>query len=74
MKIDRMPPKRKAKERKRWRNIILVTLVPVIMSVIFAWYGVFLVSIVLTFLAYVVYSYFLPEEDYGYTPWWFFGL
>lgn len=74
MKIENMSPRRKARERKLLRNTTLLSLIPVIMSIVFVWYGVFLVSIVVTFLTYVAYSYFLPDEDYGPAPWWYFGL
>lgn len=74
MKIENMSPRRKARERRLWRNIILISLIPVILSIVFTWYGVFLVSIAFTFFAYMVYEYLAPPADYGPTPWWYFGL
>lgn len=74
MKIENMTPKRKARARRLWRKILLVSLVPLIMSIVFTWYGVFFVSIVFSFFAYMMYDYFEPPVDYGPTPWWYFGL
>ncbi len=74
MKIENMSPKRKARERKLWRNIIFVSLIPVIVTVVFAWYGAFLVSICVSLFAYFEYVQFMPDKDYGCTPWWYFGL
>lgn len=74
MKIENMSPRRKARERRLWRRIIIITLIPAIMSMVFEWYVAFFISIALTFMSYVVYSYFVPDKDYGPTPWWYFGL
>ena len=74
MKIENMSPRRKARERRLWRRIIIITLIPAIMSMVFEWYVAFFISIALTFMSYVVYSYFVPDKDYGHTPWWYFGL
>ncbi len=74
MKLENMSPKRKAREKKMWLKIFIASLVPVAVSMYFGWYGAFLVFFVLAFLAYMGYENFAPDENYGPTPWWYFGL
>ena len=74
MKIEKMSAKRKARERKLWRKILVVSLIPMVLSMVFAWYGVFLVCFIAFILFYLVYDRFAPDKDYGPTPWWYFGL
>ncbi len=66
--------KRKAKERKLWRNILIVSLVAVVVSLLFLGCIAFFVSVVFALLAYGQYDSLKPNEDYGYTPWWYFGV
>ena len=66
--------KRKAKERKLWRNIFIVSFVAVIVSLLFLDCIFFFVSIVFAILAYGQYDSLKPNKDYGNTPWWYFGL
>lgn len=73
MKIENMSPKRKAKERKFWRNVVFVSLIPLIMSMVFGWAWTFLVSFLATSFFYIVYSYFVPDnKEYGSVPWEYF--
>ncbi len=75
MKIENMTPRRKARERKFWRKVFFVSLVPVAVFVYLAWYWAFLASLVVSFFIYVIYEAFAPDDDYGWPmPWWFYGL
>jgi hypothetical protein len=74
MKIEKMSPRRKARERKLWRNICIASLVPVVASLLFFGCVAFFVSVLFSLFAYMVYESLSPADDYGYTPWWFFGL
>lgn len=66
--------KRKAKERKLWRNIFIASLITVIVSLLFLGCIAFFVSIVFALIAYGQYDSLKPNKEYGYTPWWYFGL
>ena len=66
--------KRKAKERKLWRNILIVSIAAVVVSLLFLGCIAFFVSIVFALLTYGQYDSLKPNKDYGYTPWWYFGL
>ena len=66
--------RRKAKERKLWRNIFIVSLIAVVFSLLFLGCIAFLGCIVFALLAYGQYDFLKSTKDYGYTPWWYFGL
>lgn len=66
--------KRKAKEMKLWRNIFIVSILAVIASLLFFGCIAFLASIVFALFAYGQYDLRKPNKEYGYTPWWYFGL
>ncbi len=66
--------KRKAKESKLWRNILIVSIVAVIVSLLFLGCIAFFVSIVFAILVYGQYDSLKPNKDYGYTPWYYGAL
>ena len=66
--------KRKAKERKLWRNVFIVSLIAVIVSLLLLGCIAFFLSVVFAIMAYGQYDSLKPIEDYGETPWWYFGL
>ncbi len=69
-----MSKKRKAKERKRWRKVYIVSLIAVVVSFFTLSYVALFVSIMIAGMAYGQYDSLKPDEGYGYTPWWYYGL
>lgn len=70
----RMTVKKIARERRWWRNIFAASLVGVFVTLQFFGCAAFLISVVLSFFAYMIYDSFKPNKDYGETPWWYGGL
>lgn len=66
--------KRQTKERNLWRNIFVASLIAVVVSLLFLGCIAFFVSVVFAIIAYGPYDSLKPNEDYGETPWWYFGI